>query len=214
MKKFLLLVLSTVFLFNILFVIQEKLFGGGIVGYVSQYINPAWTILVILILAIAVVVEGNIFTLLMIVVGSVYGMYPAIAIGVVSSIVGMSIGFLSVRHFGHGKFMLLERHMNDLKRFQKIIKKDFVEGLWIVHVLPLTPNPLFIVASAMTKIKLPNFLLISLIAQFPYMLIAISLGTKALSGNVLAVLVYGLVISGLLTIVLFRKEIKHHFVHA
>ena len=94
------------------------------------------------------------------------------------------------------------------------MKKDFLEGLWLVHAIPILPNPLFIVASALSEIKILNFIILSLIGSFPYMLLAVSLGSEAVQGSIIAILVYGFLISGVLSIVLFRKEIRHHFVHA
>jgi len=214
MKKILLLLLSSVFLFNILFFLQKKFLEDEVLGLVSQFVNPASTFLLILILGLIVVFEGVMFSLIMVMVGSVYGLYPGLLIGGASIVFGMSVSFLSVRHFGHGKFLVWEKKNADLKKMQKIMKKDFLEGLWLVHAIPILPNPLFIVASALSEIKILNFIILSLIGSFPYMLLAVSLGSEAVQGSIIAILVYGFLISGVLSIVLFRKEIRHHFVHA
>jgi len=213
MKKVILLLLSTIFIFNILYVLQSKFLEKGLVELVSPLVNPATTFLLIIVLGLVVVFEGIMFSLLMIVVGSVYGLYTGLVIGFCSVILGMSVSFLSVRHFGHGDFLVRKKKGKDLSKLQRIINKDYLEGLWLVHILPLLPNPLYVVACAMSKIKYMNFILLSIIGAFPYMLVAVSLGSESLQGSVVAIFVYGFLISGALSIVFFRREIKHHFIH-
>ncbi len=140
------------------------------------------------------------------VAGSLYGWLWGLVFCCVGIVIGQIIIFKLVRRFGKnlaekiaGKASLSRfKFLNNEKKLKTVI--------FILFFIPGTPKDLITYVVPLTKIRLQDFLAISLVARIPSIISSTFAGDAFVEQNfLLVILVYGLILFGTLLGVLFYR---------
>jgi uncharacterized membrane protein YdjX (TVP38/TMEM64 family) len=142
--------------------------------------------------------------------GYLYGVVAGTGLALVANIIGASLSFYLVRHFGTP---LLEKLVDKkhIIHFNHIMKKRGKIAVLISYVVPLFPSDAVGLMLGLSKIKYRHFIGLLILGHIPRYLIINSLGQDLFSGFTLRTIIVLLFAATLLLVAIFRKWLKRKF---
>lgn len=179
--------------------IRNLLINSGIFGYVFMVL--------LLIASIPLPIPS---TPIVLGGGYVYGTIVGSLLSLIGIVLGASVSFLLVRHFGRP---LLEKMVDEhqIIHFNHVFKKRGAIAALISYAIPIFPSDAVSLVLGLTRISFGTFLGIVILGHIPRVLLINSLGGNIYSGLTLSTF---LILLGTLIFVLiaaFREPLKRFF---
>ena len=139
--------------------------------------------------------------------GYLYGLIPGTVLALIANIIGASLSFYLVRHFGTPLLeKLVDKH--HIIHFNHLLKKKGKIAVLISYVIPLFPSDAVSLILGLSKIRYKHFITLLVVGHIPRYLIINSLGEDLFSGFTIRTIIVLLFAAGLLLVAIFRKQLK------
>jgi uncharacterized membrane protein YdjX (TVP38/TMEM64 family) len=142
--------------------------------------------------------------------GFVYGTFLGSLLSLIGIVLGSSISFLLVKHFGRPLLeKLTEGH--HINHFNKVFKKRGLAAVLISYAIPIFPSDAVSAMLGLTKTSYRTFLILATIGHIPRVLLINSLGDDFLSGFSVKTVIIIVLCVLFVIIAAFREKLKTFF---